>query len=67
VFDDNNVERQLRLELDLVKRLEVGRVGDRYREPVAALAQRQNTGSRDELPIDDVARQLTEVDGRQVQ
>ncbi len=62
MLDHDDVERQLGLELDLVEGREVGRVRDGDRKPVAALAQRQHAQAADQLLVDDVARQLLEVD-----
>ena len=67
MLDDDDIERQLSLELDLVKRRKIRRVGNGDSEPVAALAQCQHALCGDELLVDDVARQLLEVDRRQIQ
>ena len=67
VLDHDDVEGQLRLELDLVQRLEVRRVGHRDREPVATLAQRDDAQRTHELAVDDVPRQLFVIDRGEVE
>ncbi len=67
MLDDDDVQRQLRLELDLVECREVGRIGYRDREPVAALAQREHALRGDQLLVDDVARQLLQIERREVE
>lgn len=42
LVDDDRVDRHAGLESDLVKRPQVGRVGDGHRQPVAAFVQRDN-------------------------
>ena len=66
MLGDDDVEGELGLELDLVERLEVGRVRDRDRQPVAALAQRQHAQRGDELLVDDVLGKLVDVERGEV-
>ena len=67
MLDDDDVQRKLRLELDLVERRKVGRIGYRDREPVAALAQREHPLRGDEFLVDDVARQLLQIERREIE
>ena len=62
MLDNDDIQRELRLELDLVECREVGRIGYRDREAVAPLAQREHPLRGDELPVDDVARQLLQIE-----
>jgi hypothetical protein len=41
LFDDHRLDRQSRLELDLIERMQVGRIRNRDEQPLAALDQRQ--------------------------
>ena len=67
MLDDDDVERQLRLELDLVQRCEIGRIGDSDRQPVAALTKRHHSLGYNQLLVDDVTRQLLIIQRGQVQ
>jgi hypothetical protein len=67
MLDHDHIKRKLRLEFDLVECLEVGRIRDRNRQAIAALAQRQDARSAYQLLVDDVLGQLIDVDGRQIE
>ena len=67
VLDDDHIERQLRLELDLVQRREIGGIRNGYGQAVATLAQREHTLGADKLLVDDVAWQLLKVERRKIE
>ncbi len=67
MLDHDDVECQLSLELHLVERGEIGRVGNGDGQAITPLAQRKHPRARDQLLVDDVARQLLEVERGQVQ
>ena len=67
VLDHDRVDRHRGLELDLVEHLGVGRVRDRHREPVAALAQRQHAPLAHQLLVDEVERQRAGVERLEVE
>ncbi len=67
VLDDDDVNRKLRLKLDLVQRVRVGRVGNGNRQAIAALAERQDAQRTHQLLVDDVLGQLLDVNRGQVE
>ena len=66
-LDDDCFDRQSRLELDLVERVKVGRVGDRDEQPLAALDQRQDAMLGEELVGDQLDGIDIGLNGFQVQ
>ena len=69
LLDDDRLDRQARGELDLVDRVEVGRIGDREEQPLAALHQRQHAVLADDLLADqpqdlEIGLQRVEVEQR---
>ena len=67
VLDDDRLDDEVGLEPDFLERLQVGRVGGRDEEPVAALVQRQDVPRLGDLEVDQVLLDLVEVEGREVE
>ncbi len=67
VFDYNHIERELGLELDLIERLEIGRIGNRNREPIAALAQGHHAQAPHQLAVDHILGQLVRIERRDIE
>ena len=67
VLDDDGVDDEVGLEAHLVERLQVGRVGDRDEQAVAALVQRQDAARRGDLRVDELLVDLVEVEARQIE
>ena len=67
VLDDDRLGHEVGLEPDLVERLQVGGIGDRDEELVAALVQRQNAPRLRDLEVDVVLLDLVEVEAREVE
>jgi hypothetical protein len=62
VRHDHRFHRGLGLELDLVQRLGVGRIGNGHRHLVAALGQRDHALGLHQLVVDDLGRQRFDVE-----
>ena len=67
VLDDDRLGHEVGLEPDLLQRLQVGRVGDRDEQLVAALVQRQHAPRLRDLEIDVFLVDLVEVEAREVE
>ena len=67
VLDDDGLDRQAGRELDLVQRVQVGRVGDAEEQPLAALDQRQDAVLAQQLVADDAGRSRGRLDGVEVE
>ena len=66
-IDQDRFHHQVGLEIDLVDRRGVGRVGDAQEQPVAALEQRQHVVLAQQRLADQLDRRLRRVHGRHVQ
>jgi hypothetical protein len=62
LVDQDRFDDVVRLELDLVERMEVRRIGNADEEAVAALEQRQRLVLRDEILADEAKRNLGEIE-----
>jgi hypothetical protein len=62
VFDDDRLDDEIRLETDLLQALDIGRVGGRHIETVAAFVQRQNVPRLGNLEVDELFRELIDVE-----
>ena len=62
LVDQDRLDDVVRLELDLVERAQVRRVGDADEEPVAALEERQRLVLRDQVFADQAQRNLREIE-----
>ena len=67
VFDDDGLDDEIRLETDLFEALDVGRIGGGDVEAVAALVQGQNVPRLGNLQVDQVFRELIDVEARKVE
>ena len=67
VLDHHRVDHEVGLEAHLLECLQVGRVGDRDKQAVAALVQRQDASRRGDLGVDELLVDLVEVEGRQIE
>ena len=67
LLDDDGFDAQRRLELDLVERLQVGRVADRDEQALAALQDRQDAVLQQQLLVDELDHVQIEVDGIEVE
>ena len=66
-LDDDRVHGQTGLKAYFVDGAQVRRIGDRHRQPVAALLQRQHAVGAHQLLVDRVCRELVRVVLREVQ
>ena len=66
VFDDDGFDMQPGLELDLIHRRAVGRVGDPDEQPVAALIQRQRAPALQCFRLDELGRKMIGVERVQI-
>jgi hypothetical protein len=67
VLDDDGLHRHARGELDLLQHLLVGRVRHADEDAVAALAQRDHAVRRGDLRVDQVGRQVLDIDRIEVE
>ena len=67
VLDDDRLGHEVGLEADLLQRLQVGRIGDRDVELVAALVERQHAARLRDLGVDQFLLDLVEVEAREVE
>ena len=67
VLDDDRLDAEAGLELDLVDRVQVGRIGDRQEQPLAAPEQRQHAVLGEQLVADQPDGLEVEVDRVQVE
>ena len=67
LLDDDGLDAQRGLELDLVERLQVGRIADRDEQALAALQDRQDPVLEQQLLVDELDDVEVEVDGVEVE
>ena len=67
LLDDDGFDAQRRLELDLVERLQVGRVADGDEQALAALQDRQDPVLQQQLLVDELDDVEIEVDGVEIE
>ena len=67
VLDDDRLDTEASLELDLIDRMQVGRVGDRQEQALASLEERQDPMFRQQLVTDQTNRVEIEVDRIQIE
>ena len=67
VLDDDRLDDEIRLEPDFLEPLQVRRVGRRDEEPVAPAVQRQYVPRLGDLEVDQVLRELVDVERGEVQ
>ncbi len=67
VVDDHRLDRQFGLELDLVQRMDIGRIRQRHDTLLPRLAERNHALALHQLVVDDLFRQQPDIDRPQIQ